>query len=188
MMRLSLRPLEVAVAIGALCSLIACDRSAPASTSNDKVAVAATSDSRKMVSASNDKVFAAAESDPDMNAAIRQAQATLDTFLATAAAPPAGTSGFKLKVEVKDGGQSEHFWIIPFAVTAQGFEGTLANEPMLVKTVKEGQLIKFTRTEISDWGYEKNGRQVGSFTVCALFKTMPKADVEFYRTEHGFDC
>lgn len=129
-----------------------------------------------------------AESDPDMAEAIRKAQSTLDTFLATAAAPPAGASNFKLKVEVKDGDQSEHFWVIPFAVTAQGFEGTLANEPNLVKTVKEGQLIRFARAEISDWGYEKNGRQVGSFTVCALFKTMPKADVEYYRKEHGFDC
>jgi uncharacterized protein YegJ (DUF2314 family) len=151
----------------ALCSVAACGKKEPV-----------TGDKPQMV----------AESDPDMNEAIRKAQASLDTFLATAAAPPPGTSKFKLKVEVKDGAQSEHFWVIPFAVTAKGFEGTLANEPSLVKTVKEGQLIQFTRAEVSDWGYEKDGRQVGSFTVCALFKTMPKDEVEYYRKEHGFDC
>ncbi len=135
-----------------------------------------------------DRVVSVANADPVMTAAIAKAQATLDTFLATAAKPPAGTSGYKLKVAVADGPDTEHFWVLPFRATATGFEGTLANDPQIVSNVKMGQTIKFTRKEISDWGYEKNQRQVGSFTVCALFKKMSKDEVKYYRDNHGFDC
>ena len=49
--------------------------------------------------------------DPDMAAAIQQARATLPDFLALAAKPPAGTEEYKLKVQVVDGRQTEHFWV-----------------------------------------------------------------------------
>lgn len=126
--------------------------------------------------------------DPQMVAAIREAQATLDSFLALAANPPAGTEGFKLKVLVRDGSDTEHFWVVPFRPTASGFEGTLANDPRVVHNVKAGQLIRFTKEEISDWGYVRAGRQVGSFTVCVLFKKMPADQADYYRKNHGFDC
>ena len=135
----------------------------------------------------NEVVFAG-EKDPDMIAAIRQARSELGNFLALAAAPPAGTSGYKLKVMVKDRSITEHFWVVPFKVEGTGFVGVLANEPKLVKNVKAGQVVRFTRNEISDWGYVKNGRQVGSYTVCALFKKMPKDQADYYRKNHGFDC
>jgi uncharacterized protein YegJ (DUF2314 family) len=137
---------------------------------------------------SKDKVVQVSDSNRDMKAAIRKAQDTLDSFLAIAAAPPAGTDGYKLKVAISDGKNTEHFWLTPFRVTRNGFEGILANEPNLVHTYKPGQTVSFARKDISDWGYQKNGRQVGSFTVCALFKSMPAADVAYYRTNHGFDC
>ncbi|UVK51129.1 DUF2314 domain-containing protein [Mesorhizobium sp. AR02] len=135
-----------------------------------------------------DKVVGVAADDPDMAAAIAQARASLNEFLTLSDAPPAGTSDFKLKVEVRDGDATEHFWIIPFHKTATGFAGTLANEPQAVHNVVAGQELEFTRNDISDWGYTKNGRQVGSFTVCVLFKTMAKEDVDYYRQNYGFDC
>ena len=126
--------------------------------------------------------------DPDMVAAIRQARSTLDEFLALASNPPTGTSHYKLKVMVKDGVQTEHFWVTPFRVVNGGFEGTLANEPKVVRNVRAGQALKFSRAEISDWGYAKNGRQVGSHTVCVLFKKMPQEQADYYRKNYGFDC
>ena len=135
-----------------------------------------------------DKVVNVAKDDPDMAAAIAQARASLDQFLALSEAPPTGTTGYKLKVEVKDGDTSEHFWIIPFHKTASGFVGTLANEPEAVHNVVAGQELEFTRDDISDWGYTKDGRQIGSFTVCVLFKTMSKEETDYYRENYGFDC
>ena len=136
----------------------------------------------------DDKVVNVARDDPDMAAAIAQARASLDQFLALSDAPPAGTTDYKLKVAVKDGDTSEHFWIIPFHKTATGFAGTLANEPQAVHNVTAGQELEFTRDDISDWGYTRNGRQVGSITVCVLFKTISKEEADYYRENYGFDC
>lgn len=127
-------------------------------------------------------------SDPDMVAAIKQARATLPDFLKLAANPPTGTDGYKLKVMVIDGAKTEHFWVTPFKALPEGFAGILANDPKVVKNVKAGQVVRFDNSLISDWGYTKDGRQVGSFTVCVLFKKMPTDQADYYRKNHGFDC
>jgi uncharacterized protein YegJ (DUF2314 family) len=126
--------------------------------------------------------------DLEMNQAIRTARSQLDDFLKLAAKPEKGTSGYKLKVMVRDGEATEHFWVDPFRVVGEAFEGTLANAPRTVRNVKQGQLLSFTRDDISDWGYVRNGRQVGSFTVCVLFQRMPAEQAAYYRKNHGFDC
>lgn len=135
-----------------------------------------------------DQVVRVPNSDRDMIEAIANAQATLDEFLVTWKASPTGTSGFKLKVRIQDEGKSEHFWVAPFREDGERFVGILANSPKVVKNVKEGQAIRFSRVDISDWGYVKDGKQVGSFTVCALFKIMPKAQADAYRRDYGFTC
>lgn len=136
----------------------------------------------------DNEIIMVSAQDKDMVAAIQNARSSLDTFLALARNPPPEVSGLKLKVMVKDSNGTEHFWVAPFKPTATGFEGTLGNEPRIVKSVKYGQLLTFTRADITDWGYVKNGRQVGSFTVCAMFKHAPKEQAEYYRKNHGFDC
>ncbi|WP_363650780.1 DUF2314 domain-containing protein [Mesorhizobium sp.] len=137
---------------------------------------------------SDDKTVMVAPDDADMAAAIAKARSSLDDFLALSEAPPPGTDKFKLKVMVVDGNVTEHFWVIPFKRTANGFVGILANEPELVRNVVFGQNIEFTRDDISDWGYTKNGRQVGSFTVCVMFKQMSKEEADYMRAQYGFDC
>lgn len=137
---------------------------------------------------SADKTVAVAADDPEMTAAIEQARATLDDFLALSAAPPPGTDKFKLKVKIVDGDATEHFWVIPFKRTATGFAGILANEPELVRNVVFGQYIEFSRDDISDWGYTRDGHQVGSYTVCVMLKKMSAQDAEDLRNNYGFDC
>ncbi|WP_292168361.1 DUF2314 domain-containing protein [Mesorhizobium sp.] len=93
-----------------------------------------------------------------------------------------------MKVAIRDGNAVEHFWVIPFRRTATGFAGVLANEPQAVRNVVNGQDIEFTRDDISDWGYTRDGRQVGSFTVCVMLKKMPEEDADYLRSNYGFDC
>jgi len=128
------------------------------------------------------------KTDADMTAAISEALSTLDDFLKIFANPPKGTSGFKLKVMVKEGSHTEHFWVTPFHTVGDEFAGTLANDPKVVKNVKMGEEIRFARADISDWGYTKDGKQLGSYTVCVLFKKMPKDEADYYRINYGFDC
>ncbi|MBN9552817.1 MAG: YegJ family protein [Alphaproteobacteria bacterium] len=136
----------------------------------------------------DDKAMMIASDDAEMAAAIEKARSSLDEFLALSDAPPPGTDKFKLKVMIVDGNAAEHFWVIPFKRTDTGFAGILANEPEVVRNVVLGQNIEFTRDDISDWGYTRNGRQVGSFTVCVMFKKMSKEEADYMRTQYGFDC
>ena len=135
-----------------------------------------------------DRVVMVESSDAAMNAAIVQARQTLPGFLTLAANPPAGTEGYKLKVAINDADNSEHFWIVPFEPTANGFRGMVSNTPQLVRNVRMGQVIEFDRSRISDWGYVCDGKQVGSFTVCVVLTRIPKAEADAIRREHGFTC
>jgi uncharacterized protein YegJ (DUF2314 family) len=126
--------------------------------------------------------------DVEMNAAIHAAQVTLDDFLSLSTHPPAGASGFKLKVRIKDHDSVEYMWVTPFRQTENGFVGTLADDPEYVKNVRNGEEITFARSQIADWGYALDGKQKGSFTVCVLFKHMPAAEAQRYRDDYGFEC
>ncbi len=129
------------------------------------------------------------EKDPVMVEAIKEARATLDTFLRKYKSNIPNVTSYKLKVMLTDENGTEHFWVTPFRpAKSGGFEGVLANEPRIVRNVKQGEMIQFTRSIVSDWGYVENGKQFGSFTVCALFRTMPKEQVTYYKKNHGFQC
>ncbi|RWF43591.1 MULTISPECIES: DUF2314 domain-containing protein [unclassified Mesorhizobium] len=136
----------------------------------------------------DDSTIIFAPDDPDMASATARALAGLDEFLALSETPPSGTDRFKLKVKVRDGNVTEHFWVVPFRRTETGFAGILANEPEEVHNVVLGQNIEFTRNDISDWGYTRDGHQVGSFTVCVMFKRMSKEEADYMRGKYGFDC
>lgn len=128
--------------------------------------------------------------DAAMNAATARARETLEGFLATAAAPPAGTSQFRMKVELRDGYGVENLWVMPFsrnAGQADVFDGVVANRPAVVRSVMLGERIRFQREQVTDWGYLQQGRQVGSFTVCVLIARMPPDEAAYYR-QQGFDC
>lgn len=133
-------------------------------------------------------VVETAADDAEMDAAVRQAQSGLDEFLSLAAAPPAGTSDFALKAGLVDPNGTEQFWFLPFERTATGFRGVLVYEPQLVQHVKQGQTIEFTRAQVSDWGYIRDGKKVGNFTDCVMLKRTPKEEADRIRQEHGFEC
>ena len=135
-----------------------------------------------------DQVQFVSEDDRNMNLAIAEARRTLDDFLYLSKNPPDGATNFKLKVMLSDNNGVEHFWFMPFEETKDGFAGVLANDPSVVKSVAAGEVYPFERDQITDWGYELNGKQIGSFTVCAIFKSMPNEDVERYKRDHGFVC
>lgn len=136
-----------------------------------------------------DKVQYVSNEQEDIKLAIAEARRTLDDFLAVWKKPPKGASDFKLKVMLSDQNGVEHFWFTPFKQEkGGGFSGVLANQPSIVTSVTAGKTYAFKREQITDWGYELNGKQIGSYTVCALFKTMPPEDVARYKKDHGFVC
>ena len=128
------------------------------------------------------------EQDKAMSEAIQKAKNQLDGFLEIAENPPIGASDFKLKVMISDSNGVEHLWFTPFKEIEGGYAGVLANEPGVIKSAEYGRPYAFKRDQITDWGYVRDGKQIGSFTICALFKTMNKDLVEQYKNDHGFTC
>jgi uncharacterized protein YegJ (DUF2314 family) len=135
-----------------------------------------------------DQVRNVSGEDKVMNAAIAQARATFDSFLKVARNPPPGTSAFRIKARVSDEHGNEYLWFMPFREIDGGFAGVLANDPQLITSLKPGSTYGIRREQITDWGYVQDGKQKGSFTVCALFHTMERKQVERYKRDHGFEC
>ena len=138
-----------------------------------------------------DQVVNVSKGNAEMNAAISQARATLDEFLALNARPPKGAEDFRLKVGFTDPANTtntEYMWVMRFQQTGGKFQGTLTDNPEYVENVENGDTVHFTRADIVDWGYTIQGKQKGSYTVCAMFKHMSAKEVKMYREHHGFEC
>ncbi|MGY0216451.1 YegJ family protein [Endozoicomonadaceae bacterium StTr2] len=136
----------------------------------------------------DDQVVMIHEQDQAMNQAIQTARSQLDRFFEIAANPPAGAERFKLKVMVADENGVEHLWFSPFREIEGGYAGILVNQPGTIRTMEYGEIYAFRYDQITDWGYVLDGKQIGSFTVCAIFKTMDQATVDRYKQDHGFVC
>lgn len=89
---------------------------------------------------------------------------------------------------VADENGVEHFWFTPFKEMEDGFRGGLANEPSTIRSLQVGEVYGFAQDQITDWGYKLNGKQYGSYTICALFQSMEPEVVERYKKDHGFVC
>jgi uncharacterized protein YegJ (DUF2314 family) len=128
--------------------------------------------------------------DAAMKAAFAKARATLERFLALARKPPAGARSFSVKVAVRDGPRVEYLWVTPFAPQGDGFTGEIGQTPEQVSNVKEGQQIRFGRSEIVDWMYVDStaNKMHGNYTTCALLTQAPADEAESMKRDYGLDC
>src|SRR5690242_18167260 len=141
-----------------------------------------------MEKAARDETATVADTDPAMAGAMRKAQATLADFLTLAATPRPGTGDFAVKVAVREGERAEFFWITPFTDGGEKLSGEINNTPRVVHSVKLGQTIAFTRSDIVDWMYIENGKMKGNYTACALLKTAPEHEAEEFKKHFGLNC
>ena len=140
--------------------------------------------------AEKDQTINMESEEPAMRQAMEKAQATLDDFLVKAKQPAAGTSAYALKVAIREGRDTEYFWVNEFTWADSSFTGRINNEPRVVMNLKVGQIYKFTRSQIVDWTYidEKAQRTFGNFTACALLSKEPPAQAEEFKRRHGLVC
>jgi uncharacterized protein YegJ (DUF2314 family) len=140
--------------------------------------------------AQSDTVQNVKADDPAMLAAFAKARQTLDSFLGRLAAKDPAITEPVLKIKIEDGDAVEYFWVASPTVKGDLYSGTIANDPELVHTVHNGQLISFPKSQIYDWSYQdaKTGKRAGNFTACALLThEPPESAAEFRRTYH-LDC
>lgn len=114
-----------------------------------------------------------ADSDPEMAAAIAQAQETLPQFWQVFAAREHGESDFLLVIRITEKGRTEHFVISDFERRDGKTFVTIRSDPKVVSNVKRGDRMEIPATEITDWRYVRDGKQVGLRTTKVLLQRMP---------------
>jgi uncharacterized protein YegJ (DUF2314 family) len=136
--------------------------------------LALTACSRSSSDAPKDEVVYVKGSDPTMAAAIAKAQASLESFRAVLAAPPAGTKSFSVRVGfawgIKD--EREHIWLTEPKLAATTVTGTINNEPVDAISLKLGQVVTAPLKDVSDWMYVENGVLRGGYTLRVLLDKM----------------
>ncbi len=123
-----------------------------------------------------DDVIQYAPDDALMEAAIAEARATLPLFLEHALDHEGyGIDGSVLKVAFPAQGKTdmgqEHIWVSPFARQPDGsFIGILANAPVDLGDLQEGDRVEFRQDMISDWHLtDPSGLFWGSYTSRVMY-------------------
>ncbi len=125
-----------------------------------------------------DKTVPVADDDTEMNAAIQKARAGLTEFWKIFENPKEGETDFCLKMKITDGNGTEHFWVTSLKRRGGKIYGIIGNDPSVVRSVKFGQEVEVPEEMISDWLFLRNGKMVGNYTMRAVFKYMPRGEVE----------
>jgi uncharacterized protein YegJ (DUF2314 family) len=115
-----------------------------------------------------DPVIPVSADDPQMNAAIEKARATVPTFVNALRAPKKNQTGFSVKMAFIDGKHTEHMWLDAVRYDGKQFHGTVNNEPENVSNVKLGDQASVDASKISDWMYIENRKLVGGYTIRVL--------------------
>ena len=126
--------------------------------------------------------------DPEMNAAIQEAQDTLSLFIAALEAPAASQTYFGIKAEFPygEGNSAEHMWVSDLTLVEAGFEGTLLNEPVYVQGLEFGDHVSVATGDVSDWMIIDGERLLGGFTIHVLRSRMSESERTQFDAEFGY--
>jgi uncharacterized protein YegJ (DUF2314 family) len=114
-----------------------------------------------------DPTYDFSQDDPGMNAAISQARATLEIFLANTLDDGQSAPDTMLKVSIPTARGNEIIWITPFAqISATEWVGMLANQPQFIKGANAGDTVTFDAAQIADWALiASDGTMYGGYTL-----------------------
>ena len=126
-------------------------------------------------------VVTSRSSDPQMNSARQQARDRLDWFLngIENGSIPVAMASLKVAVPKPDGG-AEHLWVESFTSNREGFVGVIANDPVVVSLNRDDR-YKFSRKQITDWMFWKDGKIHGGYTLRAMLPRLPKEEADELR-------
>jgi uncharacterized protein YegJ (DUF2314 family) len=132
--------------------------------------------SRTQSGSGNPNVTAFEKDDRAMNDAINKSRQNVTLFIDHLAHPKSGETAFAVKVPVRDGAQTEHFWLANTTFDGTRFHGAIDDEPEAVGSVKKGQTIDCLPSEVSDWMYVAGNRLVGGETIRVIRNKMSASE------------
>lgn len=130
-----------------------------------------------------DDVTAVEADDPEMDAAIAEAQRSLPQFLAMLADPPARASDIAFKFPL---GGWEHIWVTEVALQGDKLVGRLGNDPVQ-EGHRFGDVVRVPLGEVSDWSWRgADGVMRGHHTTRVLLGRMEPAQAAEIRAALGW--
>jgi uncharacterized protein YegJ (DUF2314 family) len=117
-------------------------------------------------------------SDPEMVAAVLQAQRTFGEYRDALSGNPATVEDCGVKVffpSQQNPAAGEHMWVNEVAFGPGGMVGTLCNDPGWVRGLRCGQRVPFPLDRVSDWFVVSGGGFRGGFTLKLLYQSYTPA-------------
>jgi uncharacterized protein YegJ (DUF2314 family) len=114
--------------------------------------------------------------DPEMNAAIEEAQRRLPEFRraldidSRRLIPQIEGSLVKARFESPSTHKIEHMWLEDAGFDGDMIVGTLASEPHDIPEHSKGDWVTVLPEAVSDWAYREGGRTFGGFTIRVMQK------------------
>ena len=146
-------------------------------------AVAMETKTRDQQLAERDDVKSVEAEDPQMNAAIAEAQRTLPQFLEFLQTKGAerDSAGFKFPL-----GGWEHIWVNQIHRDGDYLVGKLGNVPMQ-ENYRLGDVVRVPLADISDWAWrDRKGVMQGHYTTRVLLDIMSPEEAEAVRQALGW--
>ena len=132
-----------------------------------------------------DNVLSVDGGDVQMNAAIEIAKATFSQFDTAFKNGHIDASQFSIKVRFETQEGAEHIWTDSLTFENGAYSGIVDADAVAANNVKQGDRVKITLDNLSDWMYNDDGILRGGFTIKALRNRMSadekaKFDSSFY--------
>lgn len=125
----------------------------------------------------------AALADPQLDAAIQQARASLDRFFARITTPHANRTFVAVKVRFTPPGESsQDIWVDEVTYTDGILRGNVGDDIPALK-LEAGEKIKIDEEDILDWMIVEDGKLIGGFTIrLAVQRMSPEERERFLET------
>jgi uncharacterized protein YegJ (DUF2314 family) len=173
-MRILLLPLAL------ILTVVGCDMPDPQDAAKDSTAAAAAGNRPA-------PVVYAPQSDSLMNAAVLRAKAELGFFESIAKSPLPTQTGLGVKVAIPHAGGEEHLWLGSPIFEADSVVGRVEDEPLYVKTLKRGELVRVDKDAVTDWMYLDSNRLRGGYTIRVAIERLPEDQKQEQRKAFGIE-
>jgi len=118
-----------------------------------------------------DNIVDFAGDDAQMNGAKLKARQTLPIFWRHLEAHPEMEHDLKVGLPTA-AGSLEHIWVSDIKIDGAKIAGRLVNDPVDLAGLSMGSPVTFTRDQISDWAYVKDGKMYGHYTTRVVVKHL----------------
>ena len=93
----------------------------------------------------------------------------------------------EVRAQNPGGMEAEHMWLLEVDFDGKQIQGTLINSPHSLKSVREGDRVKISISQLCDWMYVVEGKVYGGFTVDLMRSRMKDHERMEHDQAWGFD-